>query len=307
MDGFTRRKLATALTTIPMIIFAAGCGDDDSPLTPGGNETPSLPDMQSLSIQVTGFENTYVADPRGGDGSRDVVVVDHTVPGSNAKWVEGSTSSSDSASTSNYNAGRSAFSTMNSSVAGLASACAYAFAGAFATSPAAQSDGSWLWSYTALDGWLKYDLTLTGRVVNGQTEWSMYVTTTGRTRNVSNFLWMSGTTAANGLSGSWQVFDMDAPSASTTLVRIDWTRDSAGGITSFWLNNRVGHPAYGDFLTYSLDQNEATLEYSKSGGSYSADLRWDLQTTAGSVRMPLYNSGSEACWDAQHVNMSCSQ
>jgi len=307
MDGFTRKKLATALTTIPMIIFAAGCGDEDSPLDPGGDGSLSLPDAQSLSIQLTGLNDAYVPEPRGGDGSRDVVVVDHTVPGANAKWLDGKSAAADSASSSNYNAGRTAFSTMNSSVAGLASASAYAFAGAFATTPSAQPDGSWLWSYSMLDGWLKYDLALTGRVNNGQTEWTMYVTTTGRTRNASSFLWMTGTTAANGLSGSWQIYDMDAPSASTTLLRIDWTRDASGGITSFWLNNRVGHPGYGDYLTYSLSQNEATLEYSKSGGSYSSDLRWNLTTTAGSVRMPLYNSGSEACWDEQHINMSCSQ
>lgn len=306
MDGFARKKLATALTTILILIFAAGCGDDDSPLTPGGDDTLSLPDAQSLSIQM-GFE-AYVPGSRVGDGSRDVVVVEHSIPGASAKWVEGEeVVFADSASSSNYNAGRSAFSTMNSSVAGLAVVPAYVFAGAFATPSLAQADGSWLWSYSVPDGWLKYDVSLTGRLVNGATEWSMNVSTAGRTRNVSNFLWMTGTTAANGLSGFWQVYDMDAPSASTTLVRVDWTRDSVGGITSFWLNNRVGHPAYGDFLTYSLNQSEATIDFSKSGGSYNSDLRWNLQTTAGSVRMPLFNGGSEACWDAQHVNMSCSQ
>lgn len=308
MKVFVRRKLARTLATLPLLVLAAGCGgDDESPITPGGDGTPVLPYAQSLSISVAGFEDAFTPGVRDGSGGpRDVVVVDTGAPDASGKSELGGRANADSASSANYNAGRSTVASVNSSITSLASLTSYCYSRAFSTTPQEETDGSWTWSYSVVDGWIKYDVNLNGVVSGDGTEWTMSVTTSGRTGNVNNFVWASGTTASNNLSGSWQVYDLDrAP--GTALVRVDWTRDESGGLTSVWLNNSATHQSYGDNLAFSYDGSVATLEYSKAGGSYQSTVTWSPVTTAGSVRMPLFNGGNEACWDAQHANSSCAQ
>jgi hypothetical protein len=308
MKVFVCRKLVRTLATLPLIMLAAGCGDDDSnPITPGGNESPELPYAQSLSISVTGFEDAFAPGVRDGSGGpRNVGVVDDGMSGSVGKSEVGERANADSASSANYNAGRTTVASVNTSITSLASLTSYCYSRAFNTTPVEETDGSWTWSYSVADGWIEYDVVLNGVVSGEETEWVMYVTTSGRTRNVTNMLWASGTTASNNLSGSWQVYDLDAAPA-TPLVRVDWTRDGSGNVGSVWLNNSATHASYGDNLAFSYNGGIATLEYSKSGGSYQSTVTWNTQTTAGSVRMPLYNGGNEACWDAQHANTSCAQ
>jgi hypothetical protein len=303
-----RRKLARTLATIPLIVLAAGCGDDDSaPITPGGDNTPALPYAQSLSIGVAGFEDAFTPGVRDGQGGpRDVGVVDDGSSGPAFKSEVGERANADSVSSANYNAGRSAVVSVNASITSLASLTSYCYTRAFNTTPVEEDDGSWTWSYSVVDGWVGYDVVLNGVVSGEETEWVMYVTTSGRTRNVTNALWASGTTALSNLSGSWQVYDLDA-APETPLVRVDWTRDENGGLTSVWLNNSATHASYGDNLAFSYDGNLATIEYSKAGGSYQSTVRWNPLTSAGSVTMPLFNGGNEACWDAQHSNTSCVQ
>lgn len=306
MKVFVRRKLARTLATLPLLVLAAGCGgDDESPITPSGNESPELPYAQSLSISVAGFEDAFTPGVRDGSGGpRDVVVVDQPV--SNGKSLVGARASADSVSSANYNAGRSTIASVNSSITSLASLTSYCYSRAFNTTPVKESDGSWTWSYSVVDGWIKYDVELNGVISSDETEWTMLVTTSGRTSNVSDAMWASGTTASNNLSGSWQVYDLDrAP--GTALVRVDWTRDEDGALTSVWLNNSATHASYGDNLAFSYDGNLATLQYSKSGGASQSTVRWYPATTAGSVQSPLYNGGAESCWDSQHANSSCTQ
>jgi hypothetical protein len=290
------------------LLLAAGCGGDDDPdpVDPGDvNVMPVLPDAQSLTIDMTGFDESLIEDIRNDDG-RDVRDVDQLGFGSPNKFDDGASVSADSASYSNYNAGRTAFGFINNSITGCAAHPAFAFAGAVQTTPVEEEDGSWTWTYTHVEGWVRYDVVLNGRTVGSTAEWSMTVTTKGRTGNVNDFLWLTGTTADDGLSGAWQVYDLDA-AEGTPLVRVDWSRPSAGEMVSAWLNNKPGNPKFGDLLTYTLGQSSVSLIYAKATGGTPTQVEWNTSTTAGSVRLPMYNSGNVACWNEEHVNSSCEQ
>lgn len=294
--------LLAALLIAPALTLA-GCGGDDGPSGTTNNEAPALPDQASLSMDSSAFPNTGSNVRR--DQPNDVVYEDYG-GGRYGKGAPASGTPTDSMSYSNYIVGRSVATAVNVAIGAFAAAPAAAFAGAFLATPVQEEDGSWTWSYGVIYGSVSYTLSLNGRWNGSATDWAMRVTTSGLTQNVTNFLWYSGQTQNAGSMGYWQLYDMTAPQTPTNLLRVDWNRASADNRSMVWLNNRVGGTAYGDNLTYAQNEDAVSMDYLDASSGVTSFVRWNIDTTAGSVRLPMYNGGQEACWDEDHLNASCS-
>ncbi len=307
MNGLTRKWFAAAILLFPVLVIA-GCGDDN-PSGVANDQAPALPDQQSFSMDNSAFPESQELGDKPSNGLRDIIwedTGDRDGSGKGTPDVSGAPVA-DSASYSNYVAGRTVVGVARAAVVAFSAAPASAFAGAFNATPAQQSDGSWTWSYAIVYGSASYNLALNGAPSVDRVDWSMRVTTTGLAQNVTNFLWFSGQTQNGGGAGYWQVYDALQPEAPANLIRVDWSRVSAGSWTATWLNNRVGSYAYGDNLAYSEIAADASVTYTRGSDGDESFVRWNMATTAGSVRLPVYNGGQEACWDASHFNSSCSQ
>lgn len=304
MMAWKRIRRAAIVLILPAL-FAAGCGDDDNPADTDDNlVAPALPDQQSLAIENTAF----AAAPNGTKGTKypnDREWVDYNGSRYDNKSDPGASALIDSASYSNYNAGRAVATVVGVAITLNSAAPAWAFQGAFGATPVKQVDGSWSWSYSLSYGAAMYSLVLNGMPSGEGVNWTMRVSTVGVTQNVTDFLWYSGQTTNGGASGHWQLYDIAAPSVPVPTVRADWVRTSADNRSAMWRNNRVGSPGYGDTLVYLQNEDDISMTFTPSATSVQSFVRWNVDTTAGSVRVPLYNQGQEACWDSQHLNKNC--
>lgn len=296
------------LLLLPVLLI--GCGNDDNPAGTTNDEAPALPDQSSMSVDNSAFESTPSASV-GSTGTKDTPpIVEEDYQRFGGPFDKGSPAAgvaADSAGYANYVAGRTVAAAANVAVVVFSAAPSAALAGASLAVPQAQADGSWNWSYAVTYGYVTYNLVLNGKAASSGTNWSMRVSTTGLSQNLSNFLWFSGQTQSGGNTGYWQLYDPTFASAPTNLIRVDWNRVSATNRSAVWQNNRVGGTAYGDNLTYAQSGSEASIDYADVSEATASFVRWNTDTSAGSVRVPVFNGGAEACWDASHLNTSCAQ
>jgi hypothetical protein len=307
MMAWKRIRRAAIVLILPAV-FAAGCGDDDNPAGTDDDNlvAPALPDQQSMAIDNTPFE-AAAAGSKGTRYPNDREWVDHNGSRYDNKAASGGAVAAlvDSASYSNYVTGRAVATVVGAAITVHSAAPAWAFQGAFGATPVKQQDGSWSWSYSLGYGQAMYSMVLNGMPSSEGVNWTMRVSTVGLTQNVTNFLWYSGQTTNGGAAGYWQLYDVATPSVPVSTVRVDWARSSADNRSATWLNNRVGGQGYGDTLVYSQNEDDVSMTFTNASSGEQSFVRWNVDTTAGSVRVPLYNGGQEACWDSQHLNKNC--
>ena len=71
-------------------------------------------------------------------------------------------------------------------------------------------------------------------------------------------------------------------------------------------NNRAdAHEDAGDVISYIRAGDQATIEVHDQSDGLDYEAHWSITTTEGSLKVPGYNNGEEACWDAQHLNRAC--
>jgi hypothetical protein len=177
-----------------------------------------------------------------------------------------------------------------------------AFGLALHTPPSPQSDGSWIWVYTYVNGGEEAQIRLHGTPLGGErVAWELRVTNRHEVPALDNVVWFEGETGHEGESGFF-LFHDPFENGNPVSGRLDWGADSQG-----------------DFLRLTdLDDNpNDTLEYREVGtrGSLtftdasSPDLgwfvKWDEADGTGSLRAPDYNGGVEACWDENQNDTVC--
>jgi hypothetical protein len=171
------------------------------------------------------------------------------------------------------------------------------FKAAKSVEPIKQDDGSWLWSYKTLFLGQNYEANLTASFEPDSVIWTMKVTNPTFKPPLKNFQWYVGESALNNSNGNWQFFDPATPDQATEIGSIDWTVKSlTKGDIAFSAKNPKNQ-IFGDKATYSIDGTTALVTYFDSSANIMAEVTWDTFTTAGSLKVPDYNSGNRAYWD----------
>ncbi len=172
-----------------------------------------------------------------------------------------------------------------------------AFSAAVHTVPVAQDDGSWVWTYTWQHGPDPLYIILRGIPAVSVVEWELSLATVNQPDPV---LWFSGTTNGNGDHGHWLFHDLDS-------------NDHPVNGEIAWGNDTDGH--YLEFVSHELDNMDNTLrftedypnfliEYTPGNGGDQSFVQWHASGT-GSLRVPDYNGGLEACWDEIQQDVDC--
>ena len=171
------------------------------------------------------------------------------------------------------------------------------FAVALHTVPVAQEDGAWVWSYTWTGYRYPIRVALRGLPAGDHVQWEMRV---GAGNAEPTELWFEGSTSGDGHEGRWLFHDLDDP-ARPVCGEIAWGRDEAGRFL------RVHQPRAGE------QRRHAALQRRRSGLRHhlrarhrraSSFIRWHADGT-GSLQVPDYNGGAEACWDTWQENVVC--
>ncbi|MEK7399438.1 MAG: hypothetical protein AAB116_21055 [Candidatus Poribacteria bacterium] len=171
------------------------------------------------------------------------------------------------------------------------------FKAAKSVEPVKQDDGSWLWSYKTPFLGQTYEANLTASLEPDKVVWTMKVTNPTFKTPLKNFQWYVGESALNNSNGSWQFFDPATPDKVTEIGSIEWTVKSlTKGEIAFSAKN-PNNQIFGDKATYSIDGTTVLVTYFDSSAKITAEVTWDTVTTAGSLKVPDYNSGNRAYWD----------
>ena len=167
------------------------------------------------------------------------------------------------------------------------------FSAALNTVPVAQEDGSWVWTYDWHYGPDPITVILRGLPVGDVVEWEMSLSPVGTDYTV---VWFTGTTNGNGQEGHWLFHDLDTEGFPVS-GEIIWGRN----FLEF-----VGHDGDAGIerLRFSDNAPDFSIEFTPGDGSATSFIRWNDSGT-GSLQVPDYNEGLEACWDVYQQNTVC--
>lgn len=189
-----------------------------------------------------------------------------------------------------------------------------AFALAIHSVPQQQADGSWLWTYIFVDDAAEYSIYLYGKPAEDHVEWRMEVSTNLPEFLLDHFVWFDGEAMNDDSGGYWQFYDpiFEAPAAAgapaatdgVETMRIDWANPSATEHRLTVTANGVGHEDEGDYLEFYESATMGTIDHYDASEDISSNITW-YRDGSGSLTVPDYNDGQQACWNTIQENVDC--
>lgn len=264
------RRLAVTLSLFVLLLPGAGCVSDSptGPDTGSSQQTPVLPAAQKLD-----FNYSFFTEPMG-------------------KGAE--------ATRQNYFNARIRVAIVQVVTEFMLTPPVAAFALAIHSVPSLQDDGSYIWTYTWVNGSEEAQIRLRGLPKTDRVEWELRVTAPHENPPIDNRVWFEGETRNDGETGFFRFHDFKQ-SGEPVVARIDW--DSGPGFEELAFTGLDDNP--GDKLSYRMDGAEHEIEYVDASASDDWFVRWNSDTGAGSVKAPDYNDGQEACWDERQEDAPC--
>jgi len=272
------RRLTLTLTLAALAVLGvgmlAGCSDDSSPTLPGNGqqqEAPVLPDPGMLTMDLHFFDGAAPLDKAIGHQNF-------------------------------YNAYLRAV--IVSAYTGLVLAAPVeAFSLALHTTPTPQSDGSWLWIYTWSQDGEEAQIRLHGMPADADSvRWELRVTFDEGGRHYEQELWFDGTTADDGHRGTWTFYDFKQDGAPA-VARLAW-HGTDEDHSVLRLAALAGEDE-GDSITFTAEGDERRIDYVDAPEALTWFVRWNEADGTGSLQVPGYNGGEEACWDEQQFDVDC--
>jgi len=270
---FTRSlRTGTGLLALAVLMLLAtlnlgGCSDDASPTATPQTTAPSLPDPAALAFDFSFFEAANDL-AKSGDGRHENFV----------------------------NAYLRAIVLQAMAELTLAPPVA-TFAAALHAVPVTQDDGAWIWSYDWNGYRYPIRVALRGLPAEDHVRWEMRVGPGGENPTA---LWFEGRTSGDGQQGHWLFHDLDDP-AQPVCGEIAWGDDQNGRFLEFTSRELENN---GDLLRFNDADPDFAITFSPGDGNGESFIRWHADGT-GSLRVPDYNGGDEACWDQWQENAAC--
>ena len=265
-----RSGFLSLILAVALVPIGLGCGDDE--IDPNRAPTFTVPAPGTMAVDVSALNAKPAASAGVCHGLSALVVA----------WV-------------------------NANVAVRLAVPTLAFAAAVAEHPVYLGDETWRWTTTGGLG-NTWSAELEATVDNeGNVDWTMRIS--GTSQALNRFLWFSGTSNRNAVSGVWHYFDPQSPAESRELVEAEWSRASNAGAASQELvfrNVDTQSPDSGDVLAYSLTGQTAAMEFEDASEVKTSSVWWDVVTGEGSATNP---QGETCCWGPrpEFNDVSCSQ
>ncbi|RKZ17924.1 hypothetical protein DRQ50_04495 [bacterium] len=264
--------LALAALMFLLALNLGGCSDDDnSPTATPGTQAPALPNPELLTFDFDFFDGAETLARNGeksGDNNHDNFVNAYL----RAVVLEAMA---------------------QLTLAGPVGA----FSLALHAVPEAQDDGAWIWTYDWNDYKYPVRLALRGLPAGDHVRWELRV---GDQNGPPTALWFEGSTNGDGSEGHWLFHDLDDP-AQSICGEISWGGGLTGNHLEF-VSREDG--SVGDTLRFTDADPDFSVEFMPGDESELWFIRWHNDGT-GSLRVPDYNGGAEACWDRWQENVEC--
>lgn len=284
------RKLAVNATMVlAAAALIAGCSNDvvdpgnDNETAPAG--APALPPQSTMTFDLNFFgvpaPNVDAQSLVTGKPSNEMLAA---APGDHSNWI---------------NAFIRALYVQLITYDALVHPVA-AFALAAHSVPQEVEPGTYLWTYIFVDEGVEYSIFLYGTPGGGSVEWRMEVSTNNPDMPLDHFVWFDGVSHSDD-TGYWQFYEPVDPSNGVASVRIDYApRDLRVEI------NGVGFEDEGNYLHFQESATTGTIDFYDASEDQLSNITW-FADGSGSITVPDYNNGEQACWDTEQRNTTCSQ
>ncbi len=296
MIRITQSSLMLIMAVCVLLLMQViGCSEDADEITDADridtSGAPALPPDESMIVDISAFN----------DG--EVVIPEIPISDGEAQLGPGETPP---ATGKNFTNAAARVVTINAAIVSALVLPVGLFSLAKETEPVEQDDGSWLWSYNVTYEIFAIDARLTGVPDGVRTHWSMRISSENPILPVEDFEWYTGTSTETNTSGSWQFLDLFTPGEINPTVKLDWSVEVLKMNAELTIENIDTRSDYlGDVLLYSATPEAASMSYEDVSEGETWDIRYDIETGAGSITVPNYSSGEEACWDAQKQDVQC--
>ncbi len=259
--------LALAVIMILATIYLSGCSESDPTTTePAASEAPALPVAQQLQFDFSFFTPAKQLDKSNDDYDNFFNAYLRTV-------------------------------VLDAMAHLVLAAPLDAFSNAINTVPTAQPDGSWRWTYDWSFAGEPVGIVLIGLPAEEVVEWELRLVPQGSTRE---YLWFSGSTGDKGEQGHWEFLDLDDDDFPV-CGEISWGPHEGGFFLEFVDRDPESD---GGRLTFYDNDPQFRIEFIQSTGADVSFIQWNAAGD-GSLMVPDYNEGLEACWDIYQRNVDC--
>lgn len=294
----TTRILTMALALFVGLQLFAGCSNDDAVQLPTGPKepegAPQLPSMSTMKLELNffGIETPVLDEATLSKGTPSDQLM-ATTAGDHSNWI---------------NAFVRAIFVQLIMYDALQEPIG-AFALAIHSVPQAIGDGSYLWTYIFVEDGVEYSIFLYGTPMTDRVVWRLEVSADTPELVLDHFVWFEGVGMRNESEGYWQFYEPVAtppgtPTDGTELMRIDWENISASEHRVTVTVNGAGLEDEGDYLEFYETGTMGSITAYDASILETSQIVW-YADGSGSLTVPDYNDGLQACWDTEQVNIDC--
>jgi len=168
---------------------------------------------------------------------------------------------------------------------------------------------TWEWNYhyqaPPANGSKKYDVSLTGKLINNKEEvaWTMTVT---EEVSGNSFIWYEGVISRDHSSGNFTI-NKD-PQDPKPYMNLSFVKNlDTDDISIKFTNVSTADPGLGDYIEWSTDKDN---EYDRAYDVFTKDDLLEIQSNSilknGKVKHPShFNDDEWHCWDTNRFNIEC--
>ena len=124
--------------------------------------------------------------------------------------------------------------------------------------------------------------------------------------SVTDFLWLAGHYDPDVTSGSWTIHNPELDASADEALEISWIHVSAMERSVTYEIVDTTSDDVGDVLIFAELGDDASISFTDASDAQgNGVIQWSKSTHAGSLTVPNYNDGLQACWDEAYLNDAC--
>jgi len=170
-------------------------------------------------------------------------------------------------------------------------------------------NSTWQWTGNATLLNITYNARLTGQITASNVVWKMYITKEG-TGGFTDFLWFEGTSALDGKSGQWKLYE--SQQNPVEVVKIDWTVAGTSIGSVKYTYTKTGNTFANSSIEYGLTTGALNAYYTiyyynaQYEQFFDMNVLWSTLQKNGRVKcQKFFGNTNYYCWDSNYLNVTC--
>ncbi len=178
------------------------------------------------------------------------------------------------------------------------------------TAQPVKTDNTWIWDFNTTHEGAEHQAVLSAWFESDdETGWlnlEMDISCPSCEIPTEDYLWYSGRFNTDGTNGEWIFYSPEVESEDEKIVSIAYDVTDATHRSIDATNIRDdGSEDAGDIIHYGIEDPTITVSLHDESEALDYVVSWSIDDGSGSITVPGYNNGEEACWDSNRADVAC--